>query len=234
LREEIRQWLMEIFTRRFVERILMNAEQSLPAADAVLLLLKSRRSIRRYKEDPVPDELLHQVLEAGRWAPSASNRQPWDFIVVRDPEVRAAVAEHAAYFFIKWAHVEEAPVIIALCGHTGNRIYRQFLHEDIGLAGCHMMLQAEALGLGTCWLGGLDREAIGEVLQVPDRVEVVGLLTLGFPDEEPEPPARKPLSEVVHYHVYGNKKEDADVRPGRVITGPLSVLLRKLRITFRG
>lgn len=202
--------------------------------DGAMALLKGRRSIRRYQDKPVPDDLLNEVLEAGRWAPSASNRQPWDFIVVRDPEVRAAVAEHAAYFFIKWAHVEEAPVIIALCGDARNPVYRQFLHEDIGLAGSHMMLQAAALGLGTCWLGGVNREAIGQILKVPSQTEVIGLLTLGFPAEDPAPPARKPLAEIVHYDIYGNQDEAQKAEAGRVITGPLGVLLRKLRITFRG
>ncbi len=203
-------------------------------SEGVMALLKGRRSIRRYKDKPVPDELLSEVLEAGRWAPSASNRQPWDFVVVRDPEIRAAVAEYAAYFFIKWAHVEEAPVIIALCGDARNAVYRQFLHEDVGLAGSQMMLQAAALGLGTCWLGGVDREAIGQILKVPSHIEVIGLLTLGFPAEDPEPPARKPLAEIVHYDVYGNQDEAQKAEAGRVIAGPLSVLLRKLRITFRG
>lgn len=202
--------------------------------DGTMALLKGRRSIRRYQDKPVPDDLLNEVLEAGRWAPSASNRQPWDFIVVRDPEVRAAVAEHAAYFFIKWAHVEEAPVIIALCGDARNPVYRQFLHEDIGLAGSHMMLQAAALGLGTCWLGGVNREAIGQILKVPSQTEVIGLLTLGFPAEDPAPPARKPLAEIVHYDIYGNQDEAQKAEAGRVITGPLGVLLRKLHITFRG
>jgi nitroreductase len=202
--------------------------------DGAMALLKGRRSIRRYQDKPVPDDLLNEVLEAGRWAPSASNRQPWDFIVVRDPEIRAAVAEHAAYFFIKWAHVEEAPVIIALCGDARNPVYRQFLHEDIGLAGSHMMLQAAALGLGTCWLGGVNREAIGQILKVPSQTEVIGLLTLGFPAEDPAPPARKPLAEIVHYDIYGNQDEAQKGEAGRVITGPLGVLLRKLHITFRG
>ena len=139
-------------------------------ADQLLSLMKSRRSIRQYQDQEVPDNVIEQILEAGRWAPSASNRQPWHFIVIRQPEIRQAVSEHAAYFFIRWAHVEDAPVIIALCGNAGTPIYRQFLHEDIGIAGTQMMLQAAALGLGTCWIGLLDLEAIGDVLKLPDGV----------------------------------------------------------------
>ena len=200
----------------------------------MLALFKGRRSIRRYRPDSVPDEFLAQVLEAGQWAPSASNRQPWDFIVVRDAEMRRAVAEYSAYFFIKWAHVAEAPVIIVLCGDTKNRVYRQFLHEDIGLAGGQMLLQAAVLGLGSCWVGGVNRKALGAVLRLPDHIEVVGLLTLGFPAEEPEPPARKPLAQIVHYDVYGNRQPGGDVAAGRVLTGLPGIVLRKLSIKFRG
>jgi nitroreductase len=198
-----------------------------------LALLKSRRSIRRYLPDPVPEEMIEQLLEAGQWAPSASNRQPWVFIVIQDEAVRREIAQHAAYFFVRWAHVEDAPLLIALCGDARNRLYRQFLHEDIGLAGGQMMLQAAALGLGTCWIGGLDRKAIAGVLRLPDHMEVVGLLTVGFPDEDPPPPPRKPLTEVAHYDVYGNRGGDGGVTPGRVVTGPLGILLRRLRVKVR-
>jgi len=202
--------------------------------ELVLDLLKGRRSIRRYRPDPVPDEMVEQLLEAGRWAPSASNRQPWAFIVVRDEAVRREVAQHAAYYFIRWAHVGEAPLLIALCGDARHRIYRQFLHEDVGLAGSQIMLQAKALGLGTCWIGGLDREAISSILKVPDHMEIVGLLTVGFPAEDPDPPARKQLAEIVHYDVYGNRGDSTgSVTPGRVGGGLLRSLLRRLRLTIR-
>ena len=201
--------------------------------ESLLTLLKERRSVRRYRPDPVPDEMVEQLLEAGRWAPSASNRQPWTFIVVRDETVRQLVAQHAAYYFVRWAHVEDAPLLIVLCGEARNRIYRPFLHEDVGLAGGQIMLQAKALGLGTCWIGGLDRKAIAGVLKVPDHLEIVGLLTVGFPAEEPPPPPRKSLAEIVHYDVYGNQADDGDAEPGRLPVGPLGLLLRRLRLKIR-
>jgi nitroreductase len=211
----------------------MSQEDDRISPEAVLALLKSRRSIRRYRPDPVPDEMVEGLLEAGRWAPSASNRQPWHFIVVRDPAILQEVAQHAAYFFIRWAHVAEAPLLIVLCGEARNRVYRQFLHEDIGLAGSQIMLQAKALGLGTCWIGGLDRKAIRGILKVPDHVEIVGLLTVGFPAEDPNPPARKPLAEIVHYDVYGNRGDGGGATPGRVPVGPLGILLRRFRFKIR-
>ena len=204
-----------------------------PSPESLLSLLKGRRSIRRYRPDPVPDEMVEQLLEAGRWAPSASNRQPWEFIVVRDEAIRQQVAEHAAFYFIKWAQVEEAPLLLILCGDARNPAYRRFLREDIGLAGSQIMLQARALGLGTCWIGALNRKAVAGILKIPDHVEIVGLLTVGFPAEDPPPTSRKPLSEIVHYDVYGNRMDDGGATPGRIPAGPLSILLRRLRLPFR-
>jgi nitroreductase len=200
---------------------------------SLLALLKGRRSIRRYRPDPVPDEMVEQLLEAGQWAPSASNRQPWAFIVVRDETIRQQIARYAAYYFIRWAHVAEAPLLIVLCGDARNPVYRRFLHEDVGLAGGQMMLQAKALGLGSCWIGALDRKAIASILKLPDHLEIVGLLTVGFPAEAPPPPPRKPLAEIVHYDVYGNRADGGGATPGRVLAGPLGILLRWLRLPFR-
>ncbi len=206
---------------------------TIPSPQATLELLRTRRSIRRYRPEPVPDELLGQILEAGRLAPSAGNRQPWHFVVVRDPAILKEVAQHAAYYFLRWAHVAEAPLLIILCGEAKSRHYRRFLHEDVALSGGQMMLQARSLGLGTCWLGGVDRKAIGDILKLPEDVRVIGLLTVGFPAEDPPPTPRKPLEEIVHYDVYGRRATGGEVRPGHLSAGLLSILLRRLRLPFR-
>jgi nitroreductase len=198
-----------------------------------MALLKGRRSIRRYRPDPVPDDMIEQLLEAGRVAPSASNRQPWAFIVVRDGALIKQVAEYAAFYFVRWAHVEESPLLIVLCGHRKNHIYRQFLHEDIGLAGGQIMLQAKALGLGTCWIGGLNRKALADILKVPHEWEIVGLLTVGFPAEEPKPSPRKPLADIVHYEVFGNLSSDASPQAGHGPGGILHTVLRWLSVKIR-
>ncbi len=195
----------------------------------LLSLMKSRRSIRRYQDRPVPDELVEQMLEAARWAPSATNRQPWRFIIIRDPQVRHQVAQYAASYFVRWAHVEEAPLLIVLCGQAGWR----WLHEDVTLAGMQLMLQAHALGLGTCWIGAVEHEPLIEILRIPKEIEIVGLLTVGFPAENPPPPARKPLADLVYYNVYGNQQPSDRAEPGTVKAGPLSILLRRFRIPIR-
>ena len=101
------------------------------------------------------------------------------------------------------------------------------------MAGAQIMLQAKALGLGTCWIGGLDRKAIAGILRLPDYMEIVGLLTVGFPAEDPAPPPRKSLAEIVHYDVYDNRSPGREVVPGRIPAGPLGLLLRRLRLKFR-
>jgi nitroreductase len=172
------------------------------APEALLDLMRSRRSVRRYLSEPVPDEMLQQILEAGRWAPSAGNQQPWAFIVIQDPEMRKRVAQHATYFMARHARVEEAPLLIVLCGQASGRMGEHFLRGEVGMAGMQMMLQAHALGLGTCWVDGLDRDAIAEVLQIPEYLQIVGLLTVGYPAETPPVTPRKPLFEIAHYEVY--------------------------------
>jgi nitroreductase len=209
------------------------SETEIPSPEATMALLQGRRSIREYHPDLVPDEMVNQILQAGQWAPSASHRQPWAFIVVRDPGIREQVAADAAYSVVRWAHVGKAPLLIVMCGHRKSPVYRQFLHEDIGLAGGQMMLQAKALGLGTCWIGGLDRKAMTGTLKVPDEWEIVGLLTVGFPAEEPRAPRRKPLADMVHYDVFGNLSPDATPDAGRPPGGMWATIRRRLRFPYR-
>jgi hypothetical protein len=121
-------------------------------------------------------------------------------------------------------------------GSVGRPVAQPGLVEDIGLAGSQIMLQAKSLGLGTCWVGGVDaagRKQIAAILKLPEHLEVVGLLTVGFPAEDPPPPARKPLTEIVHYDVYGNQAPGSSATPGRARGGALSILLRRLRLPLR-
>jgi len=204
-----------------------------PSPEATMALLKGRRSVRLYQPDPVPQPLLEQLLEAGRWAPSASNRQPWSFIVVRDPALIEQIAQHAVYMFNRWAHVAEAPLLLVLCGHRKNRVYRRFMHEDVGLAGSQIMLQAAALGLGTCWIGGLNPGSLSDLLQVPPEWEIVGLLTVGFPAEDPPPSTRRPLADLVHYERFGNMSPQAGPQAARGPGGILHSIARLIHKRLR-
>jgi nitroreductase len=208
--------------------------------DALLALLSGRRSIRYYRTDPVPDEMIEQLLQAGRWAPSANNLQPWNFIVVRDAVVRAEIARFTFYSSgPRGDQVSqvESPVLIVLCGVVRDRIYHEFLNGDVAMAALQMMLQAKALGLGTCWVGGLNRTAIAGLLRIPESFEVVCLLTVGFPVEEPPPSPRRPLDEIVYYELYGRTKqgEEKEVLPGVPVPpppGPREQLVSWLRRLF--
>jgi nitroreductase len=203
--------------------------------DALLALLRGRRSIRRYRTDPVPGELIDQLLEAGRWAPSANNLQPWNFIVVRDPVIRDQIAELTTYSSEPRVQLVESPVLIVLCGVVRDRVYHEFLNGDVAAAALQMMLQAEALGLGSCWVGGLDRKGIAGLLRIPDPFEVVCLLTVGYPAEEPTAPPRRPLDEIVHYELFGRGKHDPSALPGvpdQVLPGPGEKFLDRLRRTL--
>jgi hypothetical protein len=117
-------------------------------------------------------------------------------------------------------YLNEAPAMIVLCGVERDRIYHEFLNGDVAMAALQMMLQAEALGLGTCWVGGLDREAIAGLLRIPDPLEVVCLLTVGFPAESPELQPRKTLDEIVHHNLYGLNQEGEHIVPGVPVKAP--------------
>ncbi len=157
-------------------------------------VVRRRRSIRRYKADPVPDQVLEQVLEAGRLAPSAGNRQPWYFIVVKDSETRQRLG------IASWA--AEAPVVIVGC--TDPKVSPRWHIVDLTIAFEHLVLAAANFGLGTCWWPprpGFD-EQIKDVLGIPEHMKVVAVTPLGYPAETPGPKARKSLSEIVHYNKF--------------------------------
>lgn len=172
---------------------------------AFLDLAEKRRSVRAYKPDEVPEELLQTVLEAGRLAPSACNKQPWRFIVVRSETGRRALgAAYAREWFWK------APVIIAVCilpQEAWTRSYdgKNYALADGALAMDHLTLAAAELGLGTCWVGSFDPAAACKILGLPDGVEIVGLTPLGLPDVESHPRvrSRRPLGEIVMKERWG-------------------------------
>ena len=172
---------------------------------AFLDLAEKRRSVRAYKPDPVPDEMLQQVLEAGRLAPSACNKQPWRFLVIRGETGRRALGTaYAREWFWK------APVVIAVCilpQEAWVRSYdgKNYAMVDGAIALDHMTLAAAELGLGTCWIGAFDPAAAREILGLPDGVEIVGMTPLGFPDVEPNPRprSRRPLGETVMKERWG-------------------------------
>ena len=163
----------------------------------VLEAIKERRSIRNYEPKAVPEEKVTQILEAGRWAPSASNNQPWKFIVVRDEEVRNELARVATY----GRFLAQAPVAIAVVIDPQASDHAA---EDGATATQNMLLAAHALGLGTCWIGSYGsgyEDRAKEVLGIPREKRELSLISLGYAAESPRK-GRVELSKLVCYDRY--------------------------------
>jgi nitroreductase len=176
--------------------------------------IKERRSIRKYKPDPIPEEALHQVLEAVRWAPSWSNTQCWEIIVIKDAERKSEVLKAMTKPNPAHSAMIEAPVLLVLCGKkTISGYYRgkpvtgkgDWLMFDTGLAMQTLCLAAHGLGLGTVVVGMFDHQKAGEILGVSEDVEVVAMTPLGFPAAGSSAPKRKEISEFVSYEKYPKK-----------------------------
>jgi nitroreductase len=166
----------------------------------VLDLLKNRRSIRKYKDKPVEKEKIEKCLEAARWAPSASNRQPWEFLVVKDEEKRKRLSEIHPYA----KFVSQSPVVFIPL--TDPKAHKKYHMSDTALATLQYMLEAYSLGLGTCWAGVIDssfENDIKEMFGVPEHLKVLGIVATGYPDESPKK-TRKDIDSLVHYERYSN------------------------------
>jgi nitroreductase len=160
-----------------------------------------RESIRSYEDRPVPEEKLLKVLEAARLAPSASNRQRWKFIVVREAERRRQLSRATG----GQRHVAQAPVVIAAVSTMPEYVMRCEVPAypvDLAIAVDHMTLAAVNEGLGTCWIGAFSQEEARTVLGVPDDCKIVTLLPLGFPRQDRREKVRKPLAEIVCYETF--------------------------------
>lgn len=162
-----------------------------------LELTKKRHSVRKFKAQPVEREKLLHVLEAARNAPSACNFQPWHFIVLTDENSKGKVAETYPRDWFK-----KAPVVIVACGDHAVSWKRadgkDHCDVDLAIAIEHMALAAAELGLGTCWVCAFDAKRCHEILDLPDNLEVVALLPLGYPEDERIPDKnRKRLEEIV-------------------------------------
>jgi len=180
--------------------------------------IRGRRSIRKYKPDPVPEETFRNLIEAVRWAPSWHNTQCWEVIVVKDQKVKSELATtliHVPKSNPAASSITEAPIVLVLCGIKGVSGYYKgeqqtvkgdWLMFDTGLAMQNFCLAAHALGLGTVVVGRFDHKKVAEILGVPQNVEVVAMTPLGYPATEGIAPKRKESSEFVFYEKYHGTK----------------------------
>ncbi len=160
-----------------------------------LELAGKRRSCRSYSDTPVPDEQIGNCLEAARLAPSACNRQPWRFIIVRNSELRRKICDDGLLPGIPMPWLRKAPVIVVLCAETSLITHTlapmiskvQYHLIDIGIAGEHFVLEAEAQGLGTCWIGWFKEKQVRKILDLPRSYQILSLISLGYPANPAEP-----------------------------------------------
>ena len=157
-------------------------------------VISKRRSIRKYKSDPVSKGDIEYIVEAARLAPSWANSQCFKFIVVTDPKVKAELAKAGNGWIAK------APVIVTACAdpsRPGTKGDQEYYMLDVGIAMEHLILAAADRGLGTCWIGAFDEDTAKKALGVPDNIRVVASTPLGYPDESPDPRPRRSLEEVM-------------------------------------
>lgn len=176
--------------------------------------IKGRRSIRKYKPDPIPEEVLQKVLEAVRWSPSWANTQCWEVIIVSDPNMKSELTNAFTTTNPARSSITEAPFVVVLCGKKGVSGFKKseavtakgdWLMFDTGIAMQTLCLAAHGLGLGTVVVGMFDHQKAGEILGVPESVEVVAITPLGYPASGASAPKRKELSEFVFYDRYAKK-----------------------------
>lgn len=180
-----------------------------------LELAKARRSCRQYRAEPVPEELLQQVLDAGRWAPSALNSQPWEFIIVSDPQVKQHLYDAASIAGFRWKHLLTAPLIVVVVA----RRLSAYSRDDCIFAAQNMLLCATELGLGSCWLGGFTESRVKRLLSVPESYLLPGMMTLGYPERVGSPPPRADLERITHRESYQGRGLDLShvSRIGRLV-----------------
>ncbi len=178
----------------------------------LMTAIKGRRSVRKYEEKDIPGDLLNQVLEAVRWAPSWSNTQSWEVVVIKDPAQKQKIVET---FPPKGnpalKAVAKAPVVLAMCARRGESgcyhgtaitKFGDWFMYDLGIATQNLCLAAHALGLGTVIAGFFDHDRAAKALKLPQGHEVVTLIPIGFPAKTPAAPRRKETGEFTHHDTF--------------------------------
>lgn len=172
--------------------------------------IRTRRSIRKYKDKQVPWDNIITIMQAGKYAPSAGNLQNWKFIVVKDDNKRKAIAEACLQ---QW-WMEQAPVHIVVCGEPekverfyGTRGRRLYMIQGIAAAIENMLLTAHSLGLGSCWVGAFDEDEIRRLLNLPEEADVHAIITIGYADEKPETPPKYRIEHMMFFEKWWGRVE---------------------------
>ncbi|AEH60393.1 nitroreductase [Methanosalsum zhilinae DSM 4017] len=166
----------------------------------------SRRSVREFKEKEIDDVVVEQILEAGRWAPSGLNNQPWRFMVIKSNNTIEKLSKLTHYTDV----VKNAPLLIAIFLDQDSSYNYVKDVQAIGAAIQNMLLASVELGTGSVWLGEIlnQKEKVNEVLDAPSSLELMAIIAIGYPVEKDRTSARKPLEELVYYEKYSLKKNE--------------------------
>ncbi len=180
---------------------------------ALLDLIRQRKSVRDYLNRPVEREKIMMCLEAARLAPSACNSQPWRFIVVDDRQLKNKLCRAAfSGIYSVNSFCKKAPVIVVIVSEKSKFLARiggmfrgtKYYLIDIGIAGEHFVLQAEDLGLGTCWIGWFNEGAVKSILNIPRHKKIDVLITLGYYDRGKlgSEHGREPIDKIASFNSY--------------------------------
>ena len=162
-------------------------------------VILSRRSIRRYEQKEISKDVLDQILEAGRQAPSAANRQPWHFIVITDCEIEKELSKALVNKHIRNSAFTVVGCAYAGLWHVGTRKW-SIVGTSIALQ--NMVIAAWAMGVGSCWIGDFRENKVKQLLNIPDKWKVVALVSFGYPAEKPEAKKRKRIEEIVGFNKF--------------------------------
>jgi len=170
--------------------------------------IRNRRSVRAFTNEGVSEEEVKRLIEAARWAPSAGNIQPWEFIIVRDAKIKRRLVMAA----LDQTFIEEAPVVIVVCADErqssmgyGSRGLTLYCLQDTAATIQNILLTAHALGLATCWIGAFYEEEARKALRIPLGMRPVAIIPVGHPAEKPTAPPKRSIREITHYETFGRK-----------------------------
>ncbi len=172
--------------------------------------IRTRRSIRKYKDKQVPWDNIVAIMQAGKYAPSAGNLQNWKFIVVKSDAKRSALAK--ACLNQEW--MEQAPIFIVVVGeperarmYYGTRGARLYTIQGCAAAIENMLLTAHSLGLGTCWVGAFDEDSMSKTLNMAEEKSIQGIITIGYADENPEQPPKFRIEHMTYFEKWWGRLE---------------------------
>lgn len=167
--------------------------------------IKKRRSVRAYADEKVSEEDVERLIDAARWAPSAGNIQPWEFVVVKDVETKRKLSEAA----LNETFIEKAPVVIVVCADLnrssrgyGSRGKHLYSLQDTAAATENILLAAQELGLATCWVGAFRDNEVAKAVKAPRNLKPVAIVPVGHPAERPMAPPKRSVNEIVHYETF--------------------------------